>query len=367
MKRQNSMMLVFLLMVSLCCSNNLQARKNDGFIAGACAVGAALFGIAGAVALADWCYSETDDQFITRVKAEYSDIYSQYYDAITYFGQLSGLNNYVSASYKPLSSVSESVLYEFATYVWYKNSTQYNYRSNLIVAKNQLQSGAQGLRKRIHALEKKHYKYENQQYLRIMRKLLNDIEEFLSYITLFADCLEHHKTYFNLYDSVDTIRTRYIQEITIFESGRYSVPAEIKLYIINNDNGQYAFKNFVSRIDKDIVTLRSDIRALVYNYDARRQYANGLISYLVDIKNIIAIDPRYQEELYQWEQARLQRMHIEALEAQARAERDRVDAMHYQNMILSEQNRIERERLWQGHRSNPVYSGDVEVTVSFTV
>ena len=364
MKRMNSMALTGLLMTSLCCSSNVQAR-NDGFIAGACAIGAALFGVAGAVALVDWCCSETDDQLIARVNAEYCSIYSQYYDTMTYFGQTSGMNHYVSAAYKPLSTISESVLYDFATYVWHQNSTQYNYRSHLVTSKNQLQSFVQALRKRTHALEGKSCKYEDQQRLRTMRKLLNDTEDLLSSITLFADCLEHHRSYFNLYDAVDTIRTRYIQEITIFESGRYSVPAEIKFYVVNSDSGQYAFRAFVKRLESDIATLRSDIRDLAYSYDARRQYANTLINYLVDIKNIVATDPRYQEELYQYEQARLQRLQIEALEAQARAERDRVYAMHNQNMILNERNRIERQKLHQVQRCNPVRRGDV--TVSFTV
>lgn len=362
MKRMKSMALVGLVMTSLCYSN-VQAR-NDGFIAGACAIGAALFGVAGAVALVDWCCSETDDQLIARVSGEYSNIYSQYYDAMTYFGRISGMSNYVSAAYKPVGTISESVLYEFATYVWHQNSTQGSYRSNLVAVKNQLQSFVQALRKRIHALEGKSYKYEDQQRLRTMRKLLNDTEDLSLNITLFADCLDHHRSYFNLYDSIDTIRTRYIQEITIFESGRYSVPAEIKFYIVNSDSGQYAFRTFVNRVESDIATLKSDIRALAYNYDARRQYAKTLINYLVDIKNIVINDPRYQEELYQYEQARLQRLQIEALEAQARAERERVFAIHNQNMILNERNRIERDKLRQIQRCNPVHHGDVTISVT---
>jgi hypothetical protein len=300
MKRLNNMMLIFIVMILFC--DAIQAKKHEGFIAGACALGAALFGIAGAVAFADWNSSETDDQFIERIKSEYQHIHSQYYDTMTYFGKTSGLHNYISASYKPFHTVSELALYEFATYVWHQNSTQYNYRSNLIIAKNRLQSGAQELRKRIRKLEGK-FTYEDQQNVRYMRILLNDLEEFLSSMMLFADCLEHHKTYFNLYDSVDAARARYIQELTIFESGRYSVPAEIKFYIINNDSSPYAFKNFVQKIEEDITVLKSNIRVLAYNYPKGKAYAKGLVNMLVEIRNIILADPRHQEELYQWEQA----------------------------------------------------------------
>src|SRR5438445_5438163 len=131
MKRMKSMALVMLITASLGCTTATIHARNDGFIAGACAIGAALFGVAGAVALVDWCYSETDDQLIARVNAEYCNIYSQYYDTMIYFGRILGMSYYVSAAYKPLGAISELVLYEFATHIWHQNSTQSGYRSNL--------------------------------------------------------------------------------------------------------------------------------------------------------------------------------------------------------------------------------------------
>jgi|GEM_PF-1856565 hypothetical protein len=366
MKRRNSMAITGLLVASLCCSSsNSLAGKHDGFIAGACAIGAALFGVAGAVALADWCCSETDAQLIARVDAQYRTAYSEYNDTIAYFGRISGMNH-VSAGYKPLSSIPESVLYEFATYLWNNNCEQYTYRSNLVSAKNELKACVQSLRKRIHSLEGKCYKYEEQRMLLNMRTILHSAEEFLFNMTLFADCLDHHKTYFDLYDSIDTIRTRYLQEITLLESGSYNSSADIKCYIMSCDSGQYVFKTFVNKIERDIATLQSGVHSLAYSYNARRQYANGLINCLVMIKNIVTADPRYQQELYQWEQARLQRLHIEALEAQARAERQQAYAIYQQNMILSERNRIEQQRLYNGRHCNTAPCREVEVTVSYT-
>ena len=349
MKRRNSAVLAGLLAVSLCCSSRtIQAKKNDGLVQGVCIAGVALVGIAGAVAFVDWCCSETDDQLITRVNAQYRRIYAQYYDTMTYFGQISGINLFTVSPKKPIHAISESVLHEFATHVWHLNSTQYDYRSHVISAKEQLKSLVQTLRKRVHALEGKSHNYEDQQRLRTMRQLLNDSEELLSSISLFVDCLDHHRTYFNLYDSVDTIRNRHLQEINIFESGRYSIPAELLRYIIGCDNGQYPLRAFVKTIKSDISTLQSDLRSLIYTYPVKRQYVNGLIDCLVGIQNIIMIDSRYQQELYAWEQARLHQLHIDALEAQARAERVRLNAIREHNNLLQERNRIERERLWQG-------------------
>ena len=136
---------------------------------------------------------------------------------------------------------------------------------------------------------------------------------------------------------------------------------------MSNDSGQYALRSFVIQIKSDIASLKSDVRALAYNYPAKWGYVNGLIQSLFDIKNIIQNDPRYQQELYEWEQARLQRLQLEALEAQARAERERVWAMQQQNRILEERNRIEREKVWQARQCNPVNHGDIDVTLSFTL
>lgn len=366
MERRNSIALTVLLMLSVCCSSTMHAR-NDGFVEGACAIGAAILGVAGGVALADWYFSETDDQMIARIDTECRRIHSQYYDTMTYFGQISGMNYHVAAVYKPFTSIPESVLHEFATHVWHNNSTQYAYRSSVIAAKNQLKNSVQGLRKRVQALGGKCYKYEDQRRLTTMRQLLNSTDNLLGHITLFADCLECHRTYFNLYDTVDTIRNRYFAALTIFESGSYSVPAELKRYVVSCDNGQYAFRTFVITIESDIANLKSDIRSLGHSYPEKRQYVNYLLQNLFEIKNIIKNDPRYQQELYEWEQARLQRLQLEALEAQARAERDRVDAMHAQNRILEERNRIERERLRKEDHYNNANNGDINVTLRYTL
>lgn len=350
MKRIHSALLVGLVAVSLFCSSSKSlANNHDGFIAGACAAGAALFGVAGVVALVDWCCSETDEQLIARANGEYCSLYAQYYEVMAAFSNVSGMNQYASvqSGHAMIYQAPESELYEFATCVWHKGFTQYQYRSNVFAAKNQLDGCVQSLRKRTRALEGKCHKYEDQQRLRVMRKLLSETEELLYCVSAFAHSLESHKTYFNLYDSIDAIRSCRIQEITIIESGRYSVPIEIKNYVLNNDNGQYAFSTFVTKIEKDIATLRSDIRRVECNYPMRRQYAHILLNKLIDIKNILITDPRYQHELYQWEQAQLQRQHVEALEAQARAERDHARAMRKHNKLVAERNRIERERLYR--------------------
>lgn len=361
MKKVNKMILALPLMVSLCVGNMHARGNHDGFIAGACAVGAALIGAAGAVAFADWCCSETDDQLIMRVDRECHTINSQYTDTMKYFEKLTGVYS-LSNNADKIHAISETALYEFATYVWNRNTSQSEYYSDVWSAKRTLESCVQSLRKRIRSLEGKHCKYEDQKRLTTMRNLLSNAEALLLNITLFADCLECHRSYFNLYDSVGKIRNKYIQEITILEYGHYTAASEIKRYIIRCDSGKYAFKNFVENIESSISQLQRNVRHLAYNYDTGRRYANHMIDQLIDIKQVIVSDPRYQQELYAWEQARLERQRVEALEAQARLERDRINILRQQNRILEEQNRIARQNMYI-QQVNPEVRVDITVGV----
>lgn len=367
------MLLAGLIVASLGCSSvqQVKAGNNDGgVVAGLCLGAAALIGAAGAVA---WYCSETDDQMIARVDTQYRDTFGQYQEDMICLVRLQG---YASSSYNS-SLMTESVLHEFATHVWNKNVTQQHYRSAACKAQRDLQSCVEELRKRVRKLEHKHLHYEDQQRLRKMQQLLNKSEELLKNISWFTNVLETHRSYFNLYDTIDVIRSRYFQEMSILESSRYSAEMEIKRSIINRDNGHYAFRTFVINIKSDISRLESDIRALANKYPSKQQYAYQVLDTLVMIKNIVVNDPRYQQELYDWEQAELQRMRIEAEKARARAEQDRAwaernrawaeqskaNAMREQNRVLEERNRIERDRLGNNRQqyNNP------DVNVNFDV
>jgi hypothetical protein len=373
MKRQRSMLLVGLMFASLGCSTTAQAGSNDGFVVGMCAVGAAVLGVAGAVALVDWCCSETDEQLIARVDAECGEVYSRYFNDMIYFGRVKGVILYIPSTF----AITESVLHEFATHVWNSNMTLRDYCSAVMSAKNSLQSSVQTLRKRVIKFEaqccKARNQYDLQNRLHKMRQLLQKSEELLASMTCFADVLEAHNTYFDLYDVIDVVRSKYFQEITILESERYATEMEIKRSIVNRDNGQYAFRNFVIAISSDINNLDSKIRSLKHRYDAKRQYAQMLVNYLTTIKSIVVNDPRYQQELFAWEQAELQRRRLETERVRAQAEQDRAwaerqkaQALREQNRILQERNRLERERIWNERQCNND-SIDINVNVELVI
>jgi len=360
-KKRNSFIYAIVFFVQLC-TPSLYGRSNGGLIAGA--VGAVLLGVAGIAAAIDY-FSETHEQLIARITHQYHSIGSQYGDAMQYFGQLVGVGVY--SPYISIHSISESVLYEFATYVWNKNIAQSTYRSEVWSAKNTLEANKRDLTHHIYALEGKAKTYQDQQNLAKMRMLLSSIQSLLNDITLFVNCLEHHKSYFSLYDSAGTINNRYAQEQLLIKSEIVweMVASEMIRYVKSRDGGRYALKNFIHSLESDISQLESKIYNLRYDYESGRRYAHSLIYNLTMIKNTIIAHPQYQQELYEYERERLHLQQVRMLEEQARLERDRINIMRRQNRILQEQNMIEQQRLLPqiGYLDTPEVLVDISVTI----
>jgi hypothetical protein len=248
--------------------------------------------------------------------------------------------------------------------LWNGNVSPQDYMSGVFAARDKLQSCIKDLRKRIHNLEGKYNNYEDQRRLATMRNLLQRSDQLYADIVLLAQCLECHKTYLALCNTIGKTHTRYAQEINIVTSERYTLITELKQYIISHDGSRYAFKNFVKEIEADIANVNSRIYALARTYSSAQNDASTLLNRLTYIKNLIVSDPRYQQELYEWEQARLERQRIAAIEEQTRLERERIRILEQQNRILVEHNRLEREKMY----ARPVYYApmeEVSVTVTF--
>src|SRR5579872_6127898 len=116
MKRKIAL-LMLTLMVSLPCNSMLAKPNNNGFIAGACAVGGVLLAAAGAAALVEWCCSETNEQLIARVDRECRSLHAQHKDAMGYFYDITGIDPFSNNAYQ-IRDIRESALYDFGTYVW---------------------------------------------------------------------------------------------------------------------------------------------------------------------------------------------------------------------------------------------------------
>jgi hypothetical protein len=350
MKKTMKMALVLPLMLSLSAGNMYAHGKHNGFIAGACAVGAGLFAAAGAVAFADWCCSETNEQFLTRIRRETDAIISEYKQTMDYFAGRAGIDIY---SYSRIQDIPEAVLFEFSTYIWNRNISYYDYLSKLQTSQHTLESNLREFRKRFSSFDC---------HMIDCHSLLNyqkSMETLLAEVKLFAKSLECHQSYLHLYETVGETHSKYTDLIDIVTSGRYTVSGEVKQYVLSSSNARYPFTAFVKDIERDISNVQSCIRALAYNYESGRNSARILANRLMTIKDIIVSDPRYQEEKYYREQARLERQRRETLEAQARLERDKIRLIREQNRILEERNRIEQyKNCW------PLYGQEIVVEIN---
>ena len=340
----------------------------ENFVTGACAVGAAIAGAAGAVALANWAFSESDEQVIARISHEASSINLRYGDMMRYCEKALGVYDLTQDWISIFNSCTESVLFDTATVIWNSGTSQQAYRSQVSEAKNQLQSALSLLIKRIHSLERKHCGYEEQKRLNEMRKLLRNVQELTMHVNFLADFLVQHKTYFNLYHSVGVIRNKNVGYFAIVESNSplHLIEYNLKQSILCSYSGRYPFTTFVNLIEADIAALKADIYALDYNYASGRQYAHLTLDQLVWMKNLVITDARYQQELYDWEQARLQQLHIEALAAQARADREHAHLMReQQHRMLDQNNRLRQQELL--HRGYSSYAEPVDVNVTVDI
>jgi hypothetical protein len=365
MNKRNMAVLVVPLMILLQSSNGYASGKHNtsaqNFVTGVCAVGAAVLAGIGAVAVADWYFSETDDQLIARLDRECCSFESQYSGMVHYLR--SSLDNY---SFSSCSSRAghvvdyhreleygraqiENVVYVMANRIETNGIAQSTYRNNVCSLKNQLQSSKNTLCKRIHALERKNRSYVEQQTLCAMNILLNRTEELIIQATFLSGCLEYHKSYFNAYEIVSKLHNSYANYCTIAQQSGAYAENDLKTSILGACLCAYPFRNFVKTIESDISRLRKSINSLAHDYTAGRHYANNLLNQLVWMKNVVTADYRYSQECYQWEQDRLQRLQIEALEAQARAARQHADAIREQNRILEHNNYLKQQALWQNN------------------
>ncbi len=339
------------LLVSLCCSNsyawnNRNSSSTQNLIAGICAAGAAVVGAITAVALVDWCFSETDDNLIIRFDRECSDADALYKDLIGYLED--SLHIYslpINNASAIIRNYSEATLYHLATTISDSGVSQHSYRTSLYATRKQLRSTMSMLRKRIHALERKDCDYHEQKRLKSMRSLMHNAEKLMNHIDFFSEYLEHHKSYFNLYDTVTQLHKDYVNCFAIIEQGMYA-ETNLKNGIIGAISGRYPFSTFVNIIEPNIDALQFHINDLTHTYETARRYATITLNQLMWMRNVVVMDARFAQECYQQEQDRLHQLQLQAQRVQACAEWDRVDAMLEHNKILRERNHLEKQKIF---------------------
>jgi hypothetical protein len=318
--------LLFLVVSALCSDTYVVAGHKsdiDTFIGGACIAAAGLLGVAGIAKLAHWCFSESDEQVITRVYGEYNQGLS--YNDMMYYMQQTVYD-------------SESVLYNLAVQIWQTGQQNSSYRSQLYSLKNKLQASLSTLYKRIMSLQSApRLTYDEKRAIAQMRSLAEKIEQLLPHLIALSDYFDSHKTYFDLYEVEAQLMHRYNEQISLLSNGGHWSHMEhnIKQSVIYADSGRYPFVYFVDRLESDIAWLKKTVSRTAYQYVGRIGCARELLDNLIHVKNMIVADTRYAQERQAIELERIERERLAAFQAQVRAQQNMANALYQQNLLLA--------------------------------
>lgn len=320
---------------------------------GAAVAGTALMSFGGLVTLADWLFG-TDKQLFEKADRLYRHAYTQYYPITNWFEQSCHLHSInPQKCNRVIRNCSEQLLDNVAKKIWYINESETTYRSNLRTTIKKLQSFQEKLRKQIHKIQSQnHVNAETDRY--DMELLERSIQNMLPHLTFFSAYLEHHHTYFALYEYETTLYNKYQQEFRLLTShgyDRYILAQELKYIITKKQKGSYPYINYEKQLDRHLNEIKHRKACLAYNYVAKINQVQQSIDSLEYIQGIVVTNPLYRQELYRQERERLEREHITIIQKQAQLEQNKVDLLAEQNHILQQQLVLKEQELREKYKN----------------
>jgi hypothetical protein len=332
------------------------------------AVATAVLAGVGLAKLADWCFSETNQQLLERGKVEY-DHAMRYKDIMYFFEESYGATSISSDNYhyfKP--SFSEPILYSIATRLFEKGISQSRYAQEVDAARYTLKALSEKLRTRIKEKKDRYLDKVERQELDAMKKFSHKLDTFLNRFNVFADYLQEHKEYLSLYEYEAYLYKHYEAEMRIAKAGVYAenVAYDLRKEILwRYSDNRYPFNVFIKNMTDNIARLRSHINMVSSKYTERLHYARLLQDQLAWIRQVATNDPQYAQELQRIEQERIEQLRLEVLHEQARIERNKLREMERYNDLVAENNVIARQQLY--HDMYADQQKDVAFEVSVTV
>lgn len=340
--KRNITLLVAVLLLSLP-FNGVKAKSSaNSFAQGACIAAGVLGVAAGLATLADWCFSETNQQLVVRGEREYNNA-CQYTERVEFFENvydISGLTNY-DKNYV-LTTMREPLLFTIANSLSERGIASAYYCTEVVASAKQLKQLSDRLHERINGSVGVRLNHEEIKTMRSMHALVARVDGYLPHLQLYADYLASHASYFNLFDKEANIRKHYQEELRLVQMGMHASVAihHMKQHILAQSYGkQYPFIVYVDGLKSDITSLKYKLEGS-YHYAERAGYAHQVLNALMWIRDIVIADSAYANELYYMEQARLERMRREEemrferermkmIERQAQAALERAQAYHY--------------------------------------
>ena len=246
----------------------------------------------------------TDWKLINRIEREYNILNAKYANITGHFRVDQPIDLVSEALLGGLNGLEAKIwnYYEYGSIVWNTGNASSVFYSEILPVRNELQSYSKDLIKRIKNAGDYISYEDDQKQLSIMRDLLDRIHLLLIGFDYCIDWLEYHKAYCILYDSVEHIIPRYSYLLnTVISEAPSERSSAMTIWIRDHirDDNQYSLTQFVKKIEADIVTLQSNVSLLrkEQDYYIIRPYTHCMINCLIEAKNLVKLDPHYQEEL----------------------------------------------------------------------
>ena len=317
---------------------------------GAATVGAALIGVGGLVTLADWIFGETDEQLFEKADKLYHSTHAQYHAITDWFEQLCHVHIINSQEYdRVIKNFSEQLLYDVATKIWYLNEYEASYRSKLRTTVQQLRTCQEKLNKRIRKMRNQDYANTHTERLLFdMESLEQSVQNQLVHFTFFSDYLEHHRSYFVLYECEGIIGDEYREEFELLTNHTYNhhiLEQELKYIITKKRKGSYPYITYVKQLNSQLNKIKNCKSHLAYNYVDRISWVQKVIDSLEYIQRIVITDPLYQQELRAQEREKLERERIAVVQKQTLIEKDKANLLERQNQLLERELALKEQEL----------------------
>jgi hypothetical protein len=170
----------------------------------------------------------------------------------------------------------------------------------------------------------------NQSLYKKMHETNLQVQQKLTELKKLHDCMQHHESYFTLFDEITSITAKY---------GNGTMPLRIP-------NGElYPTVTYIQKLDQDLASLRQIIQTpLHYRYPQQLESITAIISNLTQKKDAIVDSPVYTQELRLKDQAERKERHRQDKLAE---QRRRATEEHRQRLLqqgqLSQQLRAQEK------------------------
>ena len=317
---------------------------------GVATAGVALVGIGGLVTLADWMFGETDERLFEKTDKLYHSTHAQYHAITDWFEQLCHVYTINPQEYdRVIRNFSEQLLYDVATKIWCSNEYEAPYRSKLRATVQQLRAYQAKLNKRICKIRDQNYVNTHaDRLLHDMESLEQSIQNKLVHFVFFSDYLEHHSSYFTLYECEGIINDEYQEEFELLTNhtySRYTFAQELKYVITKKQKDFYPYITYIKQLNRQLNKIKNCKSHLAYNYVDRISWAQKVIDSLEYIRGIAVTDPLYQQELRAQEREKLERERISVVQQQTLIEKNKANLLEKQNQLLERELALKEEEL----------------------